>query len=463
MRVLNRNGFRLGVSIATLLTAGVAASGTAQAGAFAVREQSAYYQGMSFAGTAAGDDLSSMFWNSAAAAAAPGINSETSVALVIPHTEVTSTGTSVLDAPPPFGFGLDTHSGDIGDPTPVPASYFNYQLSDRLFFGLAINGQYGFTTKPDNLDFAGTPIATTSHIFSTNINPNLAYKLTPDITIGIGAQIMYAELRLRSSNTLNLTPFGLPVVPGRTTEADDWGFGATAGIIWKVDPATTIGVGYRSAIELEGKGTCTGLGLSNLVAGLQGGNAAGCLVPGGAHVTADLTLPDMVTGSFRHNLTDRLALLGTVEWTNWSRVGAQASFKNGAGQVVDVFPLDYDDGWLFSAGLEYKWSPDITLRTGAGYEISPISTKNRNVSLPDNDRIWLSAGGSYKFSEKLSFDLAYTHLFVKDAKIETSATFPPPVNTVTLIDAEATGDIDIITAAFKYNWGGAERELEPLK
>jgi len=56
------------------LCAGLVLSTSAHAGAFAVREQSSYYQGMSFAGAAAGDDISSMFWNSAAAAAAPGIN-----------------------------------------------------------------------------------------------------------------------------------------------------------------------------------------------------------------------------------------------------------------------------------------------------------------------------------------------------------------------------------------------------
>src|SRR5688572_12719191 len=37
----------------------------AHAGGFAVREQSAYGQGASFAGVAAGGDLSGMFWNPA--------------------------------------------------------------------------------------------------------------------------------------------------------------------------------------------------------------------------------------------------------------------------------------------------------------------------------------------------------------------------------------------------------------
>jgi long-chain fatty acid transport protein len=451
MHILHRKAFGFGVSIVALAAAAGATATSANAGAFAVREQSAYYQGMSFAGSAVGDELSSMFWNSAAAAAAPGMNTETHVTLVIPHAEIEATGGALVDV-----FGLDRDSGSIGDPTAVPASYANYQVSDRLFLGLAINGQYGFTTKPENPDFAGTPIATTSKIFSINFNPTVAYKVSPELTIGVGAQIMYADLRLRSSNSEAITGTltgGRIISDGRTTEADDVGFGATAGVMWKPLPGTTIGIGYRSAIELEGKGTCTGFGLSNLAAGPFG---AECLV--GVGVTADLTLPDMVTASIRQRVDERWTVLGTVEWTNWSRVGSEAEFKDSDGNVVDVFPLGYDDGWFFSVGAEYAWSPFTTLRAGLGYEVSPISDEVRNVSLPDNDRIWLSVGASTRLTDKITVDIGYTHLFVKDASIDT----PSPLGG-SLLTAESSGDVDIVSASFKYHWGESEPELEPLK
>ena len=446
-------GVKYGASLAALICA-VAGLGTAaQAAGFAVREQSTYFQGMSFAGSAAGEELSSMFWNSAAAAAAPGINSETHVALVVPHTEVTSTGTSVLDG----GLGLNTESGQIGDPTAVPASYFNYQVNDKLFFGLAINSPFGFATKPENQDFAGTPIANSSKIFSVDFNPTVAYKISPELTIGVGAQILYADLKLNSTNSETLTTIatrGAITSSGRRTEADDVGIGATAGVLWTPAPGTTLGLGYRSQISLEGKGTCSGLGLSNL-ATAPTGNPLGCL--NGASVTADLTLPDLVTASFRQRLTDKFTLLGTIEWTNWSVVGAEAEFKNNAGQVVDVFPLNYEDSWFFSLGGEYKWSRDTTFRAGVAFETSPITTETRNVSLPDNDRIWLSAGVTQRLTDRITIDLAYSHLFMKDASIRTDSSLG------TLIVAEATGDIDIVAASLKYKWGDAEPELEPLK
>jgi len=423
------------------LCAGLVLSTAAHAGAFAVREQSSYYQGMSFAGAAAGDDLSSMFWNSAAAAAAPGINVSANAAVVVPQTEIEANGGAFIAAP----VSLDTDSGEIGDPTFIPATYANYQFSDRLFLGVGLNSQYGFSTKPDNLNFAGTPIATTSEIFSVTINPNVAYKITPDITVGVGLQVLFADVRLRSSNASAITQTSFD---GREVEVDDWAVGATAGITWKPTSGTSVGLGYRSHINVEADGTCTGIGPS-------AGPGGGCPTP--TSVEAELTLPDLVTASFSQRVGERWKVLGTIEWTNWSQVGKQANFVDDQGNVVDIFPLGYDDGWYFSGGVEYAWRPDTILRAGLGYEISPISDEARSPSLPDNDRVWLSAGFSTKIADSTKLDVGYSHLFVEDAPI------CEPEPDCSSFDAEGTGDIDIVTLGLTHNFGGPEPELEPLK
>ena len=83
----------------------------------------------------------------------------------------------------------------------------------------------------------------------------------------------------------------------------------------------------------------------------------------------------------------------------------------------DVLPLGWDDGWFFSAGLEHKYSDQLTLRGGLAYEISPIQTaEGRTVRVPDADRFWLSVGASYKYSEWTTIDASYAHVFVEDAK-----------------------------------------------
>ena len=68
MRASHLLGTLAGVSLAAL-----GAVSTAQAGAFAIREQSATAQGLSFAGAASGSGgLSSVFWNPATITMAPG-------------------------------------------------------------------------------------------------------------------------------------------------------------------------------------------------------------------------------------------------------------------------------------------------------------------------------------------------------------------------------------------------------
>jgi long-chain fatty acid transport protein len=400
-----------------------------------------------------------MFWNSAAAAAAPGINVSTNAALVVPHREIEAKGGAFLLTPT---IGLEADSGEIGDPTFVPATYANYQLNERLFLGVGLNSGFGFTTKPDNTDWAGSPIGITSKIFSVNLNPNLAYKLTDTLTVGAGLQVQYVDVRLRSGTDNNILP-PPNALEGRETEGDDWGVGATAGVIWKPMTGTSLGVGFRSAIDVELEGTCDGVGATNV--SLTGGTApAGC-VTGGEPVTAEFTLPELVSVGLSHQLTDRIRVLGTIEWTNWSRLGTPQVLDTN-GNSVDELELEYQDGWFYSVGAEYAYSPDLILRAGVAYEESPITDDTRNVFLPDDERIWLSVGATTKLSERTKVDIGYSHLFIEDSPIcqpqpgcnpnGTGADTPSFVG-------EATGDIDIVTLGITHNFGGPEPELEPLK
>ncbi len=67
------------------------ATAAANAGSFALREQSAYGQGSSFAGIAAGGALSSMFWNPATITQFNGKTIEQVATGVMPHSSHTTT------------------------------------------------------------------------------------------------------------------------------------------------------------------------------------------------------------------------------------------------------------------------------------------------------------------------------------------------------------------------------------
>jgi long-chain fatty acid transport protein len=436
--------------LGTAAICAIVASATAvSAGGFAVRQQSVSSQGASYAGAAAGGDLSSMFWNPAAATVkpGPGLNSESHYSLMIPHAEINVTSSSnpaFLGAP----FSTGTSSGDITSLALGSASYYSYQLSNfdkNLYLAFSLNSPFGLKTKPDNDLYAGSVIGRGSKLLTFNLAPTLGYKLSDTLSIGVGAQLQYAKAHFSFAT-------GAPIGADTKFEGSGLAAGWTAGILWQPTSGTSIGLGYRSGItqELDGAYINTqpvvpALGVLSIAA------------------KAKLELPDTVTLSLRQSLTQSFRLLGTVEWTNWGVLNELRVTADGsspvifapvpaprapfAGQTLANLPVGWTDGWYFALGGEYDWNQRLTLRAGGAYEITPIdSPTKRLVGIPDNDRIWASLGATYKWSETMSFDVAYSHLFIKDSTFDRTS----------LSGVRMTGGIeasmDIISVSMKSKW-----------
>jgi len=353
----------------------------ASAGAFELRQQSAAGEGSSFAGVGAGGSLSSMFWNPATLSDVQGLEVEANAMGVFPIADVT--------VDPGLGFpGAD--EGDIAPDAFVPASYGAYRLTDRLVFGVAITSPFGLQTRYDSDSIlAMNGVAGVSKLFTFNVNPAVSYQVTDWLSVGVGLQAEYLNARL---SRLGLGALGLS-----SAEGDDIAFGFTAGFKLRPAPGTEIGVGYRSFIEheLDGK--------------LKTTNA------GAFDVNYDnVDMPDILTFGIRQQLTDRFRLMAGGEWINWSRFDSVA-VDGGPAPIALAF--HYDDGWFFSLGGEYQVSDSVTLRSGVGYEIAPIDDDVRSFRLPDNDGLWLSAGLSYRFDERLSLDLGYSLLLINSTRI----------------------------------------------
>jgi long-chain fatty acid transport protein len=440
---------------AAALAASLAPASEAQAGAFGVREQSAYFAGDAYAGAAAGVDISSMFWNPAATAALPGFNSSSSYTGIIGRANETATGGLFVTGVPAIGAPGLAPSTDVGTSAFVPASYITLQLTDQLYAGVGLNAPFGFVTKPDNI-WAGSPIATTTKVFSLDANPTIAYKITPTLTVGAGVQIEYFEIKLER-DSFNSSLLG-PLTPSRGYKADDVGVGATAGVLWQPREGTSVGLGYRSAVNVNVSGLYT-----------NGGFVAG--LPFSAIANGKLTLPDELTFSVRQAVTQQLTLLGTVEWDRWSSIGNVSA--TGAGCASGLFPkgtcetlnLNYSDAWFYSVGAEYAYSPWLTLRTGVGYEVSPVKDNVRDILLPDSNRVHLNFGASYKWSDKITINAAYSHLFFDNAPFciaSGGGTTHCTGSNTTLLSGAADVSVDIVSLGVNYKFYGPE-PLEPLK
>ncbi|NRG17972.1 transporter [Rhizobiales bacterium] len=411
------------LSVAAIALAAV--NGEAFAGAFAIREQSSYYQGTSFAGYGTtGPSISSIFWNPATiTGAGDGITFESHNTAIIPDSEIDGTFAGVLTG----------SSGDIGNDAYVPATYTSYKVNEDIFLGLAVNAPFGLATKP-NQNWNGQFYSRSSEIFSINVNPIAGYRISEKISVAVGLQVQYLDVTLKRANPLTPAPYA-----SITLDGDDIGFGATAGISYKPFEGTEFGLGYRSGIAHDLDGDL------NVLA-----NTA---------IEADLVTPDQVNFSFKQRINDSFRVLGTVEWTNWSRLGSPAIVSPSLGPVADL-PLNYDDGWFFALGGEYDYNENLTLRAGLGYEISPIDDDIRSTRLPDADRLWLSGGLTYAVNDNLAFDFGYTHIFVEDADINIGPGHQDYNALIGTYVGESEAHVDIISASLRYRWGGPSEDRD---
>lgn len=426
MRVMHLNRTWLLGTVA--LGALVATAGTAAAGGLEVREQSAFFQGTSFAGAAAGgSSLSSIFWNPAASSfVGSGVTTDSSYSLILPQTELTA------DGAPLGGVGLTDLTTDIGRDAVVPASYFAWRYNDRTVFAVSMNSPFGLGTKPDSRSWAGSYIGASSKVFSLNVTPTVSYQITPQISIGAGAQFQYVELKRFKANA--------NVAGSSNLEGDDIKVGGVAGINITPFRGTSIGLGYRSRIEYDVKGTAE----SPIGTGLGG-------------IALGITTPDKVTLSLRQELGSAMRLLGTVEWTNWSLLDqSPVTLRVPGNPQIALLDFGWEDGWFYSIGGEYDVNDKLTVRAGVAYEESPIQDDEaRLLQVPDNNRVWASVGATYKWSESTQINFGYSHVFVEEGDfIRTPASGGPTLT------GEADSSADIISVGLTMKLGATEAPLK---
>jgi long-chain fatty acid transport protein len=422
--------------LGTIALVGLAATGTsAFAEGLEVREQSAWGQGASYAGVAAGGSVSSMFWNPATMTQTGRFALEASGSLIFP--QISQSGTAALfpsGTPLPFTDGTP----NSGDDAFVLASYTTIRLTDRIWAGVAINSPFGLDVGFENPNWAGAFYGQSSTLRTYNATPMIAIKLTDWLSVGGGFQAEYGQVNFKFADAI--APGLPPSVLLAQAQGHGWGFGWTAGATVTPTPTTQIGLGYRSGLDQQIKGN------------LDTGALVGFGTPGTA--TTTIKLPGIASLGARQGLTTQLALLGTVEWTNWSRIGTSTLVQgNGSpalapsGLPIQI-PFQWRDSWFYSLGLEYAVAPAWTLRGGVGYETNAVPDQVREPLIPDDNRMWYSVGATNTVGN-FKIDLAYTFADVKSAPINI-VPGNPSFNGLVTYTGNSKGSVSIFSIGVKY-------------
>lgn len=134
-----------------------------------------------------------------------------------------------------------------------------------------------------------------------------------------------------------------------------------------------------------------------------------------------LAMPATAELASFHQLTDTIAIHASFNWTDWSSFEKlEANIPSLSTPVQDIKEEHWEDNYRLAIGGTYQLDQKLTLRSGIAYDTSAVSDKNRTITIPETDRLWLSIGAGYDWSKNLSLDAGFTYIVAKDAPITES-------------------------------------------
>ncbi len=388
------------LTLSMALACGLSAT-VAQASGFALIEQSASGQGLSYAGAAANaEDASVMWFNAAGLTEIQGSQGIVAAHVILPKTKYTDSATGNSDSPSTTGL--------------VPNIYWKGQYGDYAL-GFGVNVPYGQKLEYSD-NWTGRYHALKTDLKSVNLNANVAKQLTSNTAFGFGLNAMQVDLEM----TVGTSP-----TAEATIKADSWGYGYNVGFLSKFSANGQVGLAYRSEVVQNATGTFSSGGASQ-------------------KITSDVTLPATASLSLSQGMGDKFTLLADATWTNWKAYD-ELVIKTASGATLSETNQNFKDSMRYSLGVIYAYNDKWKLRTGLAYDETPVpDAESRSPRTPDSNKTWVSVGFNYKFTPAMSMDFGYSHLFADKAKINKTA----PTSLV----GEYETDVDIVSAQLVWNY-----------
>lgn len=315
----------------------------------------------------------------------------------------TGTGTTVAGS----------SGGDAGGFVPVGGVYGVYSPMQDLAIGMAFNSYAGGALNYES-NWVGRYITTETELLTFNLNPTIAYRVLPWLSLGAGFSAQWAKLKdeVAIDNAREGLPDGF-----MKYEDTNFGFGGNVGVLFEIDALTRIGVTYRSQVDQDFDDVPSfgqlGPGLEALL------RRAGVL---NASLGLDVTIPQEVVLSAYRDLTDDLAVMASFNWQNWAQFGDINLSLSTTPPRTKAVDAELDDTFQGAVGLHYRLGEPTLLQLGFAYDSSAATEANRSPALPVDQQLRFAAGVQYAITEQYTVSAAYEYANLGSAAIDVQRT-----------------------------------------
>ena len=327
--------------------------------------------------------------------------------------------------------GRSTDADNIAPTAWVPNAHFVMPINDQFGVSASVNSNFGLATEY-NEHYAAGSVGGKTDLSTMNLNLSGAYRLNNHWSFGLGFDAVYARAKIdRYAGDLGKLVAGSGALPPRLAgpvsqipddtkiahlKGDEWGFGWNAGMLYELDKDNRWGFTYRSEVKIDFDGDYKSelpsaynqiLGNFGLPMGTDGRTVGGSL---------NLHLPEMWEVSGYNRVAPKWALHYSMAYTSWSQFKELKAKRHG--DTLLYKDESFKDSWRLALGTTYYYNETWTFRTGIAFDDSPVPTNHRSISIPDQDRVWLSAGTTYAFNQDASIDVGASYMHGQHVKVK---------------------------------------------
>lgn len=298
----------------------------------------------------------------------------------------------------------------------APNLHYTHQLTDRMWLGLGIFSRFGLATEFDD-DWPGRYNNQFSRLETYSLNPNLAYRLTDNLSLAAGAEVMRMDVKI--DQAIDGSPFfGLPITNNPATRdadikmklrGDSWGYGFNLALHYVPSDMFRFGLAYKSPVRQKLRGTARFDSPVDHPVFFRRTDVKG-----------DVTLPDMISAGVAVYPVDSLSLEFAAVYTFWSRYDKMKfNFKDPVlfGESSHSTKKSWRDVWRLQFSVEYSLSPLLDLRASYVFDQTPDPDRRADYLIPTNDRHLFSVGAGLNW-EAWTLDMTYSYLLISKRNIK---------------------------------------------
>lgn len=312
-----------------------------------------------------------------------------------------------------------TDANNIAPTAWVPNLHFVAPINEQFGWGASVTSNYGLATEFNN-DYIAGEYGGKTDLTTLNLNLSGAYRLNDSWSFGLGFDAVYAKAKIERYAGEQTAGARLAAPGTQIThlEGDEWGYGWNAGILYEIDKDNRYGFTYRSEVKVDFDGDYK----SNINSAFNRAPGAGTVFPWGTSgqtIPGSLTLnlPEMWELSGYNKVDPQWAIHYSIAYTSWSQFQElKATGTNG--QTLFYKDESFKDAYRIALGTTYYMDKNWTFRTGIAFDDSPVPADKRSISIPDQDRFWISAGSTYAFNEDASVDVGISYMHGQHVEIK---------------------------------------------